>query len=183
MGRRLGRGGIGLWGFVGTVVLTGLMAGGQALGLTRMSLPYLLGTIFTPDRDRAKVVGFGVHLLNGWLFALVYAAAFRSWHRATWWLGAGIGLVHALFVLVAAMPLLPGLHPRMASEQGGPTPTRQLEPPGALALNYGRRTPLAVLLAHLVYGTILGAFYEVRPAEREGNWLRRQRGRVRQVMP
>ncbi|HEX5506838.1 MAG TPA: hypothetical protein VFW96_29765 [Thermomicrobiales bacterium] len=152
----------GLWGFVGTVVLTGLLAGSQGLGLTRMSLPFMLGTMFTPDRDRAKLVGFFVHLLNGWWLALIYAAAFQRWRRATWWLGAGIGLVHGLFVLVTVMPLLPGLHPRMASEQRGPTPTRQLEPPGFLALHYGRRTPLSVLLAHLVYGAVLGAFYEVR---------------------
>jgi hypothetical protein len=152
----------GLWGFVGTVVLTGLMAGTQGLGLTRMSLPFMLGTMFTPDRDRAKLVGFFVHLLNGWWLALIYAAAFQSWRRATWWLGAGIGLVHGLFVLVTVMPLLPGLHPRMASEQRGPTPTRQLEPPGFLGLNYGRRTPLSVLLAHLAYGAVLGAFYEVK---------------------
>ncbi len=153
--------GTALWGFVGTVVLTGLMSGSQGLGLTRMSLPYMLGTIFTPDRDRAKWVGFLVHLVNGWLFASVYAAAFESWRRATWWLGASIGLVHALFVLLAGVPALPAMHPRMASEQHGPTPTRQLEPPGFLALNYGRRTPLAVLLAHLVYGSILGAFYRL----------------------
>jgi hypothetical protein len=156
------RGGIALWGFVGTVVLTGLMSASQGLGLSRMSIPYMLGTMVTPDRDRAKIVGFGMHLVNGWLFALIYAAAFRSWRRATWWLGAGIGLVHALFVLMAALPLLPGLHPRMASEQQGPTPTRQLEPPGFLALHYGRRTPLVVLLAHLAYGAILGAFYRAR---------------------
>jgi uncharacterized membrane protein YagU involved in acid resistance len=158
----MNRGGTLLWGFVGTVVLTGLMAGSQGLGLTRMSLPFMLGTMFTPDRDRAKLVGFGVHLLNGWLFAGVYGAAFESWRRATWWLGAGIGLVHALFVLLAGMPILPALHPRMASEQHGPTPTRQLEPPGFLALNYGRRTPLSVILAHLVYGGILGRFYRLR---------------------
>ena len=54
------------------------------------------------------------------------------------------------------------MHPRMASEQHGPTPTRQLEPPGFLALNYGRRTPISLLLAHLVYGAILGAFYRLR---------------------
>jgi hypothetical protein len=64
---------------------------------------------------------------------------------------------------MAAMPVLPGLHPRMASEQRGPTPTRQLEPPGFLALNYGYRTPLTVILSHLVYGAILGSFYRVRP--------------------
>ena len=151
--------GSALWGFVGTVVLTGVLAGSQGVGLTRMNIPYMLGTMVTADRDRAKLVGFGVHLVNGWLFALAYAAAFESWRRATWWLGALIGLVHALFVLVAGIPLLPSMHPRMAGEQQGPTPTRQLEPPGFLALNYGRRTPASVVLAHLIYGAILGAFY------------------------
>jgi uncharacterized membrane protein YagU involved in acid resistance len=154
------RGGL-LWGFVGTVVLTGLMSGSQGLGLTRMSMPFVLGTMVTPDRDRAKLLGFLVHLVNGWWLAAIYAAAFRSWRRATWWLGASIGLVHGLFVLLVVMTLLPGLHPRMASEQRGPTPTRQLEPPGFLALNYGRRTPFSVLLAHVAYGAVLGAFYRL----------------------
>ena len=158
----MNRSGAVLWGFVGTIILTGLMAASQGLGLTRMSLPFMLGTMFTSNRDRAKLVGFGVHLLNGWLFAFIYAAAFESWRRATWWLGTAIGLIHALFVLLVGMPLLPTLHPRMASEQQGPTPTRQLEPPGFLALNYGRRTPLSVILAHLVYGGILGGFYRPR---------------------
>ncbi|HEY3062069.1 MAG TPA: hypothetical protein VGL99_24085 [Chloroflexota bacterium] len=151
-----------LWGFVGTLFLTGLMAGSQGLGLTRMNLPFMLGTMFTPDRDRAKLVGLGVHLVNGWLLALLYAAAFQSWGLATWWLGLAVGLAHGLFVIVVVMPMLPGLHPRMASEQRGPEPTRQLDPPGFLALNYGRRTPLSVLFAHLVYGTILGAFYRLQ---------------------
>jgi uncharacterized membrane protein YagU involved in acid resistance len=151
-----------LWGFVGTVFLTGIMSATQGVGFTRMNLPFMLGTMFTPDRDRAKLVGFGVHLLNGWVLAFIYAAAFQSWRLAAWWLGLGIGLVHGLFVLLAVMPMLPGLHPRMASEQRGPKPTRQLEPPGFLALNYGRRTPLSVIVAHLVYGTILGAFYHLQ---------------------
>jgi hypothetical protein len=153
---------VSLWGFAATIVLTGLMAGSQGLGLTRMSIPYMLGTMVTPDRDRAKLVGFGVHMLNGWLFACVYAAAFQSLRRATWWLGAAIGLVHGLFVLVAGMELLPALHPRMASEQYGPTPTKHLEPPGFLALNYGRRTPVSVMLAHLVFGGILGVCYRLK---------------------
>jgi hypothetical protein len=57
------------------------------------------------------------------------------------------------------MPALPAFHPRMATEGWGPEPTRQLEPPGNLALNYGLSTPIVTLLAHLVYGGILGAFY------------------------
>jgi hypothetical protein len=153
---------ISLWGFVATVVLTILLAGSQALGMTRINIPFLLGTMTTSNRDRAKLAGFGLHLVNGWLFAGLYAAAFRSWRRATWWLGALIGLVHALFVLGAGLPLLPALHPRMASEQQGPTPTRQLEPPGFFALNYGKRTPISIIIAHVAYGGILGAFYRPR---------------------
>jgi hypothetical protein len=148
-----------LGGFVATLVLTTVMAGSQGLRMTRMNIPYMLGTMFTPSRDRAKLVGFGVHLLNGWLLSLLYVAAFHAWGRAAWGVGTVIGFVHAAFVLTVGMRLLPGLHPRMASEQHGPTVMRQLEPPGFLALNYGHQTPLSVLLAHLVFGAILGSFY------------------------
>jgi hypothetical protein len=72
-----------LWGFVATTVLTSLMSAGQGLGLTRMSLPFMLGTMLTADRDRAKLLGFLAHFINGWLFASLYAAAFESWWRAT----------------------------------------------------------------------------------------------------
>jgi uncharacterized membrane protein YagU involved in acid resistance len=121
----------------------------------------MLGAIFTPSRDRARLIGFGVHLLNGWIFSLGYVAAFQAWGRATWWAGAALGLLQALFVLTVIMGLMPGLHPRMASEHKGPTVTRQLEPPGFLALNYGYQTPVSVVLAHLIYGAILGAFYSI----------------------
>jgi len=150
-----------LWGFVATVVLTTLMAGSQGLGFTRMNIPYMLGTMFTPSRDRAKLVGFLLHLMNGWFFSVIYVAAFHLWGEATWWRGALTGFVHAAFVLTAGMRLMPGLHPRMASEEQGPTLMRQLEPPGFLALNYGYQTPISVIVAHVVFGTILGAFYTV----------------------
>jgi uncharacterized membrane protein YagU involved in acid resistance len=150
-----------LWGFVATIVLTTAMAGSQGLRLTRMNLPYMLGTMFTPGRDRAKLVGFVLHVMNGWLFSLLYVAAFQSWGYATVWFGAVIGFVHGAFVLTAGMRVVPGLHPRMASEEHGPTVMRQLEPPGFLALNYGVRTPISVMVAHVVFGIILGGFYKV----------------------
>jgi hypothetical protein len=146
-------------GFVATVVLTTIMAGSQGLGLTRMNLPYLLGTIVTRDRDRARLVGIGIHLVNGWLFALLYLAIFRAWGSGGVALGALAGAAHALFVLAVVMPALPGLHPRMAEQHRGPTTPRPLEPPGFMALHYGYRTPLSVLIAHVVYGAILGAFH------------------------
>jgi hypothetical protein len=148
-----------VWGFAATVVLTTLMSGSQGLGLTRMNLPYMLGTMFTPNRDRAKVYGVALHMMNGWIFSLVYVAAFHVTDVFTWWFGAAIGLVHGAFVLAAAMPVLPGVHPRMASAIRGPTVVRQLEPPGFLGRNYGVRTPVSLLVAHVVFGLILGFFY------------------------
>ncbi len=150
-----------LWGFVSTVVLTTLMEGSQGVGLTRMSIPFMLGTIFTPRRDAAKIIGFIVHVVDGWLFSLLYILAFQAGGEASWWRGAIVGVVHALFILTVGMRMLPGLHPRMASEQQGPTVMRQLEPPGFLALNYGVQTPVSAIAAHIVFGMILGAFYQL----------------------
>jgi uncharacterized membrane protein YagU involved in acid resistance len=151
-----------LWGFASTVVLTSILAGSQGFGMTRMNIPYLLGTIFTPNRDRAKLIGFLLHFANGWIFSLIYVAVFQVLQKSTWWLGAGIGLVHGIFVLTIGLPVLPALHPRMANEQYGPTVVRQLEPPGFLGLHYGIRTPISVLVAHIIFGIILGAFYAVK---------------------
>jgi hypothetical protein len=148
-----------VWGFAATVVLTTLMAGAQGVGLTRMSLPFLLGTIFTPNRDRARLAGIAIHLVNGWVFALIYLAVFRLAGGGGAARGAAVGAVHALFVLTVVFPMLPGLHPRMAGQHRGPTAPRQLEPPGFLALHYGYQTPACVLLGHVVYGAILGFFY------------------------
>jgi uncharacterized membrane protein YagU involved in acid resistance len=148
-----------LAGFVGTVLLTALLAISQGLRLTRINIPYLVGTMVTPNRDRARVWGIALHLLNGWIFALFYVAVFQLWHAAAWWLGAMLGGLHAVFVLAVAMPALPALHPRMANEERGPTPTRQLEPPGFLAMHYGSRTPLSILAAHILYGAVLAILY------------------------
>jgi uncharacterized membrane protein YagU involved in acid resistance len=150
-----------LWGFAGTTILTTTLRASQALGLTRMDLPLMLGLIVTRDRDRAKTLGFFMHLLNGWVFSLIYAAFFETLDLATWWVGAAIGLVHALFVLVVGLPVIPGLHPRMATDARGPEPTRELEPPGFMAINYGRRTPIVTIVAHLIFGAILGIFYRL----------------------
>ena len=151
-----------LWGFAATIILTTLSAVAQGLGLTRMNLPYMLGTMFTPDRDRARLYGFGVHVVFGWIFSLIYVLLFQALGAAGWWRGLVFGLIHASFVLVMVVSLLPGLHPRMASEQQGPTAQNMLEPPGFLALHYGVQTPLAIVVSHAVFGTILGAFYHLK---------------------
>jgi hypothetical protein len=151
-----------LWGFLANIVLTIISSVTQGIGLTRMNFPYMLGTMFTPDRDRAKLYGFVVHVGIGWVFSLFYVLIFQSLGAAGWWRGVIIGIAHAFLVLTLIMGLMPGLHRRMASEQHGPDAQNMLEPPGFLALHYGVRTPLAVILSHAIFGAILGAFYHVK---------------------
>ena len=58
-----------LWGFVATVVLTTALVATQELRLTRVNIPLLLGSVFTPERSRAKALGTLLHLVNGWIFS------------------------------------------------------------------------------------------------------------------
>lgn len=145
-----------LFGLVATSLLTGVMIMAQLAGWTRLDLPLMLGTLFVSDPDRARVAGFFTHLGFGQLFALAYAAGFALLDMATWWLGGLFGLVHVVVAGTVLVPLLPGVHPRMASERSGPAEGPVLEPPGLMALNYGRSSPAVAALAHVAYGALLG---------------------------
>ena len=150
-----------IWGLVATVAMTTILQGAQGLGLSRLSLPFLAGTFFTGNRRRAVIVGFVFYVVGGWVFAFLYFLLFASLGVYTWWLGAAAGLLHGLFILVCGLPLLPYIHPRMASEYDGASAIRQLEPPGIMGLNYGRRTPFTTLAGQTVYGAVLGGLPQV----------------------
>jgi hypothetical protein len=146
-------------GAVGTVVLTTVLRGASEAGLTRMDLPFLLGTAFTANRTRAKALGYGLHFVSGLGFALLYYAIFAAIHESGWALGALFGLVHALFAgTVLVNILLPLVHPRMATPLTAAPSVALLEAPGFMMRNYGLGTPLVTLAAHLVFGAIVGGF-------------------------
>jgi uncharacterized membrane protein YagU involved in acid resistance len=146
-------------GLLGTVVLTTALRAASEFGLTRIDLPFLLGTAFTEDRVRAKVLGYLLHFVFGVLFALGYYAVFAVVDRSGLVLGALLGLVHALFAGTALVNiLLPAVHPRMGTgfDAAGSAPL--LQPPGFMLVNYGRETPSAMIVSHIVYGAIVGGF-------------------------
>jgi hypothetical protein len=149
-------------GFVGTLVLTTGLRTANELGLTRVDLPFLLGTAVTRDRARAKALGYLMHLAAGEVFALVYYALFTALGTSGWFLGALFGLLHGVVSATALVNiLLPVAHPRMGSSLSAAGNSPLLEPPGFLMRNYGRRTPIATLLTHVAYGAIVGGFASV----------------------
>src|SRR5438477_11550800 len=144
-------------GFVGTLLLTTIAHGASELGLTRMDLAFLLGTTVTDDRRRAKAIGYLFHVALGLGFALAYAAFFVNVGRSSWWLGALVGGLQALFTsTVLVNVLLPVIHPRMGTPESAANHVALIEPPGFLMLNYGRSTFLVTLVALLAYGALVG---------------------------
>lgn len=146
-------------GFVGTLVLTTTVRIASEVGLTRADIPFLLGTVFTERRTRAKVIGYALHFTIGLLFAFLYHLVFVILGEASWWLGAVFGLLHAMFVgTVGLNILLPAVHPRMGTSLSSADTSPLLEPPGLMMLNYGPSTPVVNVLAHMAYGAAIGYF-------------------------
>jgi hypothetical protein len=146
-------------GLVGTVVLTTGSRLAQQLGWTRMDIPLLLGTVFTPSRSRASVIGYAIHFANGLLFSLAYGLVFEATGRAGWLFGLLLGAVHGVFAGGALLNvLLPAVHPRMGTAWTDARSAPLLEPPGFLLANYGRATLVATFTLHLAYGAIVGLF-------------------------
>lgn len=145
-------------GFLGTIFLEALISAASVLHLTRVSLPFLLGTAFTADRVRARKIGYAAHAASGLLFALIYFAIFAAVGHASWRFGLGLGLLQGLFVETDVLNrLLPAVHPRMGDIETAADTTRLIEAPGFLMLNYGWHNPVVLELAHAGYGAIVGA--------------------------
>jgi hypothetical protein len=146
-------------GLIGTAVLTSGLRGAQEIGVTRMDLPLLLGTMFTANRSKANVVGYGLHFVNGLLFALVYYAVFAATGHAGWIFGACLGVVHAFLSGTGLVSvLLPALHPRMGTPWSDAEETPLLESPGFMLRNYGTQTAIVNGVMHVAYGAIVGGF-------------------------
>lgn len=146
-------------GFAGTLVLTTVLRAASELRLSRVDLPFLLGSAFTANRTRAKALGYVLHFAAGQVFALGYYAVFVAIDRSGWLLGAVFGLAHGLFAGSALVNiLLPLVHPRMATTLTSAPDVALVELPGFLMLNYGLATPVVSLAAHVAYGAIVGGF-------------------------
>ena len=149
-------------GLLGTVVLTTMIRVANELGWTRMDLGLILGTAVTPNRRKARAIGYFIHLGLGLVFAFAYVGVFRVVGFSSWWLGALLGSLHAVFVsTVVINVLLPVVHPLMGTPETAANEVALIEPPGFLMRNYGEHTFLIALAAHVAYGAIVGVLAAV----------------------
>jgi len=138
-------------GIVGAVTMTILMVIARAMGLTTMNLEMMLGSMITSTFGTGTwVLGFAWHVINGGVFALIYAAGFKQYGKANVTLGAAFGFVHWI-VAGIFMGLLPAMHPLIPVA---------LSAPGYFAASTGVFNFFAELVMHLIYGGIVGAIYQ-----------------------
>lgn len=139
-----------LWGgIIGAIVAATVYAGFLGLRLTRLDLLRFEGGLVVRDRtNMVYIYGVIVQVVAGALLALVYRQVFEQLGSATMvgW-GALLGLVQGVLA-VLALPLL-GMANR--NVRAGDEPR-----PGNLGRAYGGLTPLALLVASVVFGTWVG---------------------------
>lgn len=144
-------------GFVGTVAMTVGMAMGKSMGMTTMDIALISGGMLSGDERKARRAGMFIHLIvmGTLVFGSIYALLFQALDSASWVTGLIVGVVHGAVVGIMAMPMMGVIHPRMQPVAGG----FQLDPPGIMGVNYGRGTPLGLLMGHAVYGVVVALVY------------------------
>ena len=139
-----------LWGgIIGAIVAATVYAGFLGLRLTRLDLIRFEGGLLLRDRSAmVYIYGAVVQVVAGALLALAYRQVFQQIDSATYvgW-GALLGLAQGVLA-VLALPLLGALNRNV---RAGDEPA-----PGLLGRAYGRLTPLALLVASVIFGTWVG---------------------------
>ncbi len=138
-----------LAGLVATAAMTALMYMAPMLGMPRMDIATMLGTMFLASSGAAFWLGLMIHLMMGViLFPVIYRWVLQPGDRS----GTGSGALFGLILWAAAnfmvMPMMGVIHPAVKS---GMMPA-----PGFLMLHLGVMAPVGSLMGHLVYGVLLG---------------------------
>jgi uncharacterized membrane protein YagU involved in acid resistance len=141
---RPGAGRVIVAGFVGTIVMTMMMYGGPMMGMPRMDIAGMLGSMLGQGMPTTGGgtwwMGMFIHFLNGTIvFPLIYAYALYALLPGTPWIkGATWGLVLWAIAQAMVMPIMGmGFFSSLA-------PQPMMGVAGSL-------------IGHLVYGALLGA--------------------------
>lgn len=137
-------------GLVGTAVMTILMIVAPQMGMPKMDMPALLGSMFGAPGN--KTLGLVMHFMMGIVFAVIYAALFSTIAGTSIiLLGALFGVAHWLVVgLMTGM--MPMLHVGIKSGQ--------VQAPGIYMTGLGGMLGfVGGLMGHIVFGLVVGLVY------------------------
>lgn len=131
-----------LAGIIGTVVFTIILYIAPTMGMPKMDIIGMIGTMTVEPGGAAPVVGAVGHLIMGVVFPVIYALIWAAGvGTATWVWGLVFGLVHGLGVALVGMPLMASVHPRSPERESGP------------------RALAGILIVHAAFGIVVAVSY------------------------
>ncbi len=168
-------------GILGTLVMTALMYMAPLMGLPKMDLIGALGQAL-PIGLPTYLTGSLVHLFNGVVLAIIYALAFATWlpgprplkgalYSILPWIFAVVALAPAMALLHSILPTAaaaPALNPCGAVAAVNPCAAVAAANPCGAVAPAGGAAPSASLLAimslmaHSLYGVVIGAVYRAK---------------------
>ncbi len=144
-------------GAIGAMAMLVVIYGGRAMGMTKMDLLRTLGTMVQPKGSTNVVYGIGLmmHLMMGAAFGLLHTGLLHAFDPtstgAATGLGILIGAVHGMIV-TGGMPIMLRMgHPLVKDGT--------IDDPGPAMTGFGKMTPIGMVMAHVVYGIVVGAIY------------------------
>lgn len=137
-------------GLAGTVVMSMLMAMAPAMGMPKMDIVGMLGSMFSKDGN--PTLGWMMHLMMGIVFGIVYALLWSQGVGSATLVGGLIfGVVHWLIVGLM-MGGVPMMH---AGVKAG-----TMQAPGVYMMkNGGMMAFVGGLMGHLLFGVVVALVY------------------------
>ena len=136
-------------GLAGTVVISMLMAMAPKMGMPKMAIWEMLGTMFSKEGNVG--LGWVMHFMMGIIFAIIYAALWAAGiGSATLLSGVVFGAAHFLVagLMMGGMPMM------HAGIKAG-----TVQAPGVLMLNSGVMGFMGGLIGHAIYGLVVALVY------------------------
>jgi len=136
-------------GLVGTAAMTMLMMMAPKMGMPKMDIPGMLGSMFGAPGNR--MMGLVMHFMMGVIFAIVYGLLFSAVTANIILLGVIFGIGH-WFVVGIAMGMMPMMH---AGIKSGDVP----EPGMFMTKMGGMMGAVGSLMGHVLFGLVVGIVY------------------------
>jgi hypothetical protein len=128
-------------GSTGRMAMILLIYGGPLIGLPRIDVVSMLGSLAAPNKQDAVTLGGAIHFSMGILFAIIYAALWSvGIGSPTWWWGLIFGAMHGILVILLLLAVY-RIHPQLSE------------------IINGLPVMVAILLNHMVFGVVVALVY------------------------